>query len=165
MARGDFEYFDQFYLDEGLAVHNLNANTIKFAIVTSAVIPTRSTPDPRWGPGGTTDFSAQEVTPGGNYLTGGENVLSTFAGLPAPKHDGSVVSWAADPGNPQNAAYVIQYNETAAGKQCIAFADLGGPLDMRAGPLTLTPKLTVLASRDVVPGLFDANRSHRLLTR
>lgn len=139
MARGDWEYFDQFYLDEGLAVHNLNTNTFKFAIVTNAVIPSRSTPDPRWGPGGSTDFSAQEVTPGGNYLTGGVDVQSTFSGLPAPTHNGVPVSWAADANNPQNASFCIMYNETAAGKQCAGFLDLGGVLDMRAGPLTLTP--------------------------
>lgn len=139
MARGDFEYFDQFYLDEGLAVHNLNANSIKWGLVTNAVIPTRSTPDPRWGTGGTTNFAAQEVTPGGNYIAGGTDLSSTFSGLPAPTHNGAVVSWAADAGNPQNASYGIMYNDTPAGKQCIAFVDLGGILDMRAGPLTLTP--------------------------
>ena len=139
MARGDWEYFDQFRLDEGLAVHNLNTNTLKFGLVTNAVVPTRSTPDPRWGAGGTTNFQAQEVTPGGNYLVGGADVSSTFSGLPNQTHNGSVVSWAADAGNPQNASYAIMYNDTATGKQCVGFLDLGGVLDMRAGPLTLTP--------------------------
>ena len=141
MARGDFEYFDQFYLDEGLQVHNMNTGTVKWGLVTNAVVPSRSTPDPRWGAGGTTNFQAQEVTPGGNYLVGGTDLNTTFAGLPAPTHNGGVVSWAADPGNPQDAAYGIMYNESAAGNQCIGFLDLGGPLDMRAGPLTLTPNV------------------------
>ena len=141
MARGDLVYFDQFYLDEGLAVHNLNVHTVKWGLVTNAVVPSRSTPDPRWGAGGTTNFAAQEVTPGGNYVAGGTDLSSTLAGLPAPTHNGSVVSWVADPGNPQDAAYAIGYNDTAAGKQCVMFVDLGGPLDMRAGPLTLTPNV------------------------
>ena len=103
------------------------------------MVPSRTTPDPRWGPGGTTNFAAQEVTPGGNYLAGGEDCQSTFSGLPAPTHNGSVVSWPADANNPQDASYIIAYNETAAGKQCVFSIDLGGVLDMRAGPLTITP--------------------------
>ena len=141
MARGDFEYFDQFYLDEGLAVHNLNVHTLKWGLVTNAVIPSRSTPDPRWGAGGTTNFAAQEVTggAGSTYPVGGTDLSSIFSGLPAPTHNGGVVSWPAHADNPQNSSYGIMYNDTAAGKQCVGFVDLGGVLDMRAGPLTLTP--------------------------
>ena len=142
MARGDLVYFDQFYLDEGLAVHNLDVHTYKWGLVTNAVVPSRSTPDPRWGAGGSTNFSAQEVTsggPGSTYPAGGTDLQSTFSGLPAPTHGASVVSWPANADNPTDAAYAIGYNDTAGGKQCVCFVDLGGPLDMRAGPLTLTP--------------------------
>lgn len=152
MARGDLVYFDQFYLDEGLAVHNLNVHTLKWGLVTNAVVPSRSTPDPRWGAGGTTNFAAQEVTPGGNYVTGGTDFQSTFAGLPAPTHNANVVSWPADPGNPIDAAYGIGYNDTATGKQCVCFVDLGGPLDMRAGPLTLTPNVLGLGVKGASAG-------------
>ena len=152
MARGDLVYFNQFYLDEGLAVHNLNAHTLKWGLVTNAVVPTRSTPDPRWGAGGTTNFAAQQVTPGGNYIDGGADMSSVFSGLPAPTHNASVVSWAADANNPQNASYAIGYNDTAAGKQCVCFADLGGVLDMRAGPLTLTPNASGLGVKGASAG-------------
>lgn len=153
MARGDLVYFDQFYTDEGLGVHDLSNNTVKWGLVTNAVVPSRSTPDPRWGAGGTTNFAAQEVTPGGTYISGGTDLSSTFTkDNGTSTHGASVVSWAANAANPQDAAYAIAYNDVTAGKQCICFVDLAGPLDMRAGPLTITPNAAGLGIKGASAG-------------
>ena len=47
-------------------------------------------------------------------------------------------TWAQDASNDVDAYWGIIYNFTDAGKDAIAFVDLGGPVDMTAGDLTVT---------------------------
>jgi len=42
-------------------------NTVKAGIMTNAVVPGINDSDPRWGAGGSQNYSTAEVTPGGNY--------------------------------------------------------------------------------------------------
>jgi hypothetical protein len=47
-------------------------------------------------------------------------------------------TWAQNAGNDVDAYWGIIYNYTDAGKDALAFVDLGGPVDMSAGDLTIT---------------------------
>lgn len=138
MAQGDIVFFNQFYEDEGLAVHNLNTDALYVALITSAVTPSASTADPRWGAGGTTDFSTSEVTPGGQYTTGGSDSTNTFSEAGGTATLGATnITWTQNASNPTDARWGIIYNFTAAGKNCVGYVDLGAVVDMTAGDLTI----------------------------
>jgi len=47
-------------------------------------------------------------------------------------------SWAKHASNDTDAYWGLVYNDTAPGDPAIAYIDLGGPVDMSAGTLTLT---------------------------
>ena len=47
-------------------------------------------------------------------------------------------TWAQNANNDVDAYWAIVYNYTDAGKDCLAFVDLGGPVDMSGGDLTIT---------------------------
>lgn len=136
MAQGDITLFNEFKKDVGEKVHNLGSDTFKLGLITNAVTPAASTADPRWGASGSTNFSSSQVTPGGNYSTGGPTIASTTwtesAGVVT--FDGSDVSIASNGSNPNNARWGIIYNDTSTGKECVGFLDLGGVTDLTAGP-------------------------------
>lgn len=141
MAQGDVTLFNQFKLDVGLKLHDLNADVVKGGFVTSTTTPTASTADPRWGAGGTTNFSSNEVTPGGNYAAGGPDIVNTYTGAAGTStFDASdtALDIAQAGANPTNARWIILYNDTDAGKRCIGFIDLGSVTDLSAGSLDIT---------------------------
>jgi hypothetical protein len=47
-------------------------------------------------------------------------------------------TWAQNASNGTGAYWAIIYNYTDAAKDALAFVDLGGPVDMTAGDLTIT---------------------------
>jgi hypothetical protein len=51
---------------------------------------------------------------------------------------GTNPTWAQDASNDTDAYWAIVYNFTDAGKDALCFIDLGGPVDMTAGALTVT---------------------------
>lgn len=140
MAQGDMTFFNEFLEDEGLKVHDLESDAFKLALVDGVVTPTAATADPRWGAGGSTDFSAREVTPGGNYIAGGTDVAATFSEAAGTATFDGVTnpSWAQNASNPTDATWGILYNDTSAGKEAVGFLDLGGAYDMTSGDLTVT---------------------------
>lgn len=142
MAIGDAFWFNQKMQDEARAIHQLDGTSvIRCALVTNAITPTALTPDPRWGAGGATDFSTAEVTPGGNYTAGGISLaafIATLVGSTVQYDTSTDPFWGIDPSNPTDAFWGIVYNDTATGKQCLNWVDLGGLTDMSAGDLTLT---------------------------
>lgn len=135
MAAGDITLFNEFKKDVGEKVHALGSDTFKLGLITNAVTPAASTTDPRWGAGGSTNFASSQVTPGGNYATGGPTIGSTTwtesGGVVT--FDGADVSISSDASNPNNARWGIIYNDTSAGKEAVAFVDLGGVTDLTAG--------------------------------
>jgi hypothetical protein len=145
MAINDVECFDQFLVNLGDATnvaHDFgsgNANVIKMAIVDSTTAPLKTTPDPCWGAGGTTNFSTWEVTAVGDYTAGG-NVLSspivTLTGNRAEFDFGDPTAWAT--GTDTDARWGIIYDDNALNKACIAWVDLGSAFDMSTGTLTIT---------------------------
>jgi hypothetical protein len=138
MAAGDVILFDQALKDLGDEDHNLGSDTIKLALTDGTTTPAADTADPRWGAGGTTDFSAEEVTPGGNYSAGGETLTATWTLTSgAAKFDADNVSIAQDAANPTNARWAVAYNDTNAGKSCLFAVDLGAAIDMSANALAI----------------------------
>lgn len=136
MAAGDITVFNEakaFLIDGGFA----NTDNISLALITSATVPTAADVTPALG-----DYT--EVTAGGNYTAGGEvldtiaNMVTQSGGTMTFDDTGASVTWSQNASNPTNARYGIIYNSTQAGKDAIAFIDLGTTIDMSAGDLTIT---------------------------
>ena len=114
---------------------NLETDTIKLGLITDSVTPTATTADPCWGAGGTTNLASSQVTPGGNYTTGGPTVANnTFTESSGTvTFDGDAVSIAQNASNPTDARWGIVYSDTATNKDALGFVDLGGVTDLSAG--------------------------------
>jgi len=140
MAQGDVHMFDQFLVDALEKVHNLETDTIKLALVTATTTPATTTAVPTWGSGGTTNFSSNEVSAGGNYSAGGAacaNPTVALSGGAATFDTDDPATWSQHASNPSNARWAILYNDTSTNKSCIAYVDLGSAFDMTTGDLTV----------------------------
>jgi hypothetical protein len=135
MAAGDFTWFTQGKVDLLNKVHNLGSDTLKLALITSAVTPTETDAAPHWGGTGTTNFATNEVTPGGNYTTGGVTLGSVTAAAASAnaKFDAADISILQHASNPTNARWGILYNSTDANKRALGFLDLGSARDLSGG--------------------------------
>lgn len=140
MARGDVHVFAAFELASKAGTFNLATDAIKLGIVTNTTVPSVSTADPRWGAGGTTNFSTNEVTTGTGYSAGGPTLASQSytqsSGVNTFTAANLTVAQDASTGF-TNGYYGILYDSTDAGKHAIAFVDLGGPVSIQAGPLVI----------------------------
>lgn len=143
MAAGDFTWFTQAKVDLGNKVHNLGngGDTLKMAFITSAATPTETTAAPHWGGTGTTNFSSNEVTPGGNYSTGGITIGSQVfeAASANAKFDFADVTLAQHASNPTGARWGILYNSTDTNKRALGFLDLGSDRDLSSGAFSWAP--------------------------
>ena len=150
MAIGDVVLFDQALVDVWEKLHDLENDDIRAALITNAVTPLATTADPRWGAGGGTDFSTNQVTPGGNYASGGAAVANPSVALTGglAMFDGDNITWAQDAANPANAAWALLYNNTDPGKRAIGFVDIGGVFDMTTGPLSINWNAAGIARAD-----------------
>jgi hypothetical protein len=136
MSEGDVVRFDELTIALGYKVHNLNNDTFKLALIDSVQTPVASSADPRWGAGGTVNFDTNEVSAGGNYVAEGTDIVNTYTESGGVStFDGIDISWAVHGSNPTDARWGIIYNSTSAGKECIAFVDLGAIFDMTGGDL------------------------------
>lgn len=136
MAAGDITVFNQFKVDLGNKLHDLDSDTWKVGFITSAVTPAANDAAPHWGGTGTTNFATNQVTPGGNYSTGGPS-LTTMAFTDSA----GTVSWKADKiaiaqhaSNPTNARWGILYNSTDTNKRAAALIDFGSSINLTTGP-------------------------------
>jgi hypothetical protein len=138
MATGDIKWFSGALLALGTKVHDLTADTLKFGFITSVATPVVSDTDPRWGAGGSVNFSTNEVTAGGNYLAGGPTAASVtwtnVSGVPTLR--ATDISIAQHASNPTNARWIILYNSTDASKRALGFLDLGSARDLTTGNFT-----------------------------
>ena len=133
MATGDYTTFDEAKLAILKGTHNLDTNVIKIAICDNTVAPTAATATPTLG-----DFT--QVGTAGSYIAGGTTLtvsLSEAAGT-ATFDATNDPTWAQDALNDTDAYWGIVYNDTSATDEAIGFVELGGPVDMSAGPLTIT---------------------------
>lgn len=140
MAAGDVVFFDQWLVDVQEGAHNMETDSFKLGLTDSTTTPATTTTDPRWGAGGTTNLSTDEVTAGGNYSAGGASVANPSVTLTggAGVFDGDDVSIAQHASNPTNARWGILYNDTAAGKNAVGYVDLGAATDLSAGAFSVT---------------------------
>lgn len=132
MARGDVVVFDEAKLAMTDGTHDLDTDTLKVAICDNTTAPTAGTATPALA-----DFT--EVGTGGTYVAGGTTLtitLSEAAGTLTFAFSNSP-TWAADASNDTDAYWGIIYNDTDVSDSAIAYIDLGGPVDMQAGPLTI----------------------------
>jgi hypothetical protein len=135
MARGDVTMFEEslaYMIDGDWG----STDDIKCGVVTNAVVPTAADAAPDFA-----DYT--EVTAAGTYVAGGTSLgnLTTCvseAGGTMTFDSATNPTWAQDASNGTTAYYGIIYNETNANDLCIAFVDLGGPVDMSGGDLTIT---------------------------
>lgn len=139
MAQGDVIFFDQFLVDVQEKLHDLENDTIKLGLITSSTTPAATTSDGRWGAGGSTNLSTNEVTAGGNYSAGGPTIANNSVTLSsgAAVFDGDDISISQNGSNPTNARWGIIYNDTDAGKRAIGYLDLGSDTDLSAGDFSV----------------------------
>lgn len=135
MARGDVVVFNE---AKAKMLDGDWASTDHFycAICDDTVTPEAATLTPVLG-----DFT--EVGDGGTYVAGGTDLgalsaLVTEAAGVMTFDSATNPTWAQNAGNDVDAFWGIIYNYTDAGKDALAFVDLGGPVDMTAGDLTIT---------------------------
>lgn len=135
MARGDIKVFDEAFakmLDGDWA----STDHFYLAICDNTAVPAISTATPTLS-----DFT--EVGTSGTYASGGKD-LGTLADL-VTESGGTMTfdsttnpTWAQNASNDDDAYWGIIYNYTDEGHDALAFVDLGGPVDMTAGDLTIT---------------------------
>ncbi len=135
MAVGDITFFEE-ALDDAFFGGWGTADDIKVAILDNTVAPTAATATPALG-----DFT--EVGTAGSYTAGGTSIgawdtLSVEAAGTLTFDSGTNPSWAQNASNDTDAYWGLLYNDTQVGDPAFAFVDLGGPVDMSAGSLTIT---------------------------
>lgn len=135
MATGDVTVFDE---AKAKMIEGNWASTDDFylAIMDNTTTPVASTATPVFG-----DFT--EVGSAGSYTANGTNlgalsVLVTEAAGTMTFDSATNPTWAQNGSNDVDAYWGIIYNFTDAGKDAVAFVELGGPVDMTAGSLTVT---------------------------
>lgn len=135
MAQGDITFFEEAlaYIQDGGWE---STDTIKCAILDNTVTPTAGFATPALG-----DFT--QVGSGGTYTAGGTSlgdlgtIVTEAAGV-MMFDSGTNPTWAQNAGNDTDAYWALVYNDTDAGDAAILFLDLGGPVNMQAGDLTIT---------------------------
>ena len=135
MATGDLVVFDE---AKAKMIEGNWASTDNFycAICDNTATPAAGTATPVFG-----DFT--EVGAAGSYTANGTDLgaLSTLVTESAGTmtfDSGTNPTWTQNASNDTDAYWAIVYNFTDAGKDALCFIDLGGPVDMTAGALTVT---------------------------
>ncbi len=135
MATGDNTWFEEARTLDYFAGWALT-DDIKVAILDNTTAPTAADATPALA-----DYT--EVGTGGTYTAGGISIgnwgtVWSEAGGTGTMDSATNPSWAQDAGNDTDAYWALLYNDTQAGDPAFAFVELGGPIDMSAGALTLT---------------------------
>jgi len=137
MARGDFTLFKNFVIDLSAEVHSLGSDTFKMGLITTAVTPVSSESSAKWAQYSANQVStddsqyAEPLTLAGVALTTISSVVTMF--------DSSAIELSQNSSAFTNAGWGILYNEDGSSDQAVGFLDLGGPVDLSAGPITITP--------------------------
>jgi len=136
MATGDIIFFDEFMSMGDYVAGWATTDDIKVAVLDNTTAPAAGDTTPALA-----DYT--EVGTGGTYTAGGTSI-GTWAATWAQSSgtgtfdSGTNPSWAQDAGNDTDAYWGLIYNDTQAGDPAIGFVELGGPVDMSAGSLTIT---------------------------
>lgn len=143
MAQGTLLVFDEFKETIGEAFINLETDTFKMAFINT--VPTVGDADPRWGAGGGTNLSTNEVS-GTNYTAGGNALANpTYeqtSGTATYDVD-DPATWVQHASGPTDIKTAVVYSDTDTGKRVISFIDMttdGGttPLSLVDGDITVT---------------------------
>ncbi len=135
MAQGDLTFFHEskaLMLDGGWEA----ADDLKLAICDNTVAPTAATASPALG-----DFT--EVGTAGSYVAGGISIgtwgafVTQSSGL-VTMDSSTNPTWAQNALNDADAYWGVVYNDTDGGNAALCFVDLGGPINMAIGSLTVT---------------------------
>ena len=135
MATGDVTVFEEakaYMIDGGWEA----ADDIKCAILDNTTAPTAADATPALA-----DYT--EVGAAGSYTAGGTSLgnlgtcVSEAAGT-MTFDSATNPTWAQNASNDTDAYWGLIYNDTQAGDPAIGFVELGGPVDMSAGSLTIT---------------------------
>lgn len=135
MATGDITWFNEARTLDYFAGW-AGTDTIKVAILDNTTAPTASTATPALG-----DFT--QVGTGGTYVSGGTSLgdwatVWSQSGGTGTMDSTTNPTWAQNASNDTDAYWGLIYNDTQAGDPAIAFVDLGGPVNMATGSLTIT---------------------------
>lgn len=135
MAQGDITWFNAARRLDYFAGW-ATTDDIKVAILDNTLAPTASTATPALG-----DFT--QVGSAGSYTAGGTSIGTWTAGWAEAAGTGTFdsatnPSWAQNASNDTDAYWGLIYNDTQVGDPAIAFVDLGGPINMSTGSLTIT---------------------------
>lgn len=135
MATGDLVVFDE---AKAKMLDGDWASTDNFycAIMDNTTTPAAGDTTPVFG-----DYT--EVGAAGSYTANGTDLgalstLVTEAAGTMTFDSGTNPTWAQNASNDTDAYWAVVYNFTDAGKDALCFIDLGGPVDMTAGALTVT---------------------------
>ena len=135
MATGDLTFFDE---SKALMISGgwEAADDIKVAICDNTATPVAAFATPALG-----DFT--QVGVAGSYIAGGTSIgtltsIVTEAAGTVKFDSATNPTWAQDALNDVDAWWGIIYNDTDAGDAALGFVELGGPVDMSAGSLTIT---------------------------
>lgn len=135
MAQGDIIWFDEAMSLDYFAGW-ATSDDIKVAYLDNTTTPTAGDTTPALG-----DYT--EVGTAGTYTAGGISIgdwgtLNSQTGGTGLLDSATNPSVAADASNDTDAYWGLLYNDTQAGDPAFAYVDLGGPLDMTAGPTGIT---------------------------
>lgn len=133
MATGDIIVFDEAKLALLDGTHDLDTNVIKCAILDNTLTPAAGDTTPALA-----DYT--QVGTAGTYVAGGATLtISLTEAAGTVTFDAtSNPTWAQDASNDTDAWWGLIYNDTDVSDSAIAFVELGGPVDMSAGDLTIT---------------------------
>jgi hypothetical protein len=134
MATGTIIFFDEAkaYMQDG--GWNI-ADDMKCAVLDNTTVPVVGQATP-------TLATYTEVTAAGSYTAGGTSLgdwqtMITEAAGTVTYDSATNPTWAQNASNDVDAYWGLIYNDTT-GDQALAFIELGGPVDMTAGSLTIT---------------------------
>jgi hypothetical protein len=132
MATGDVTVFNEAKLGLVDGTHDLDTHVIKCAILDNTTAPTAADTTPALA-----DYT--QVGTGGTYTAGGQTLTMNVTQATGTVTVDSTTNpvWGQDAGNDTDAYWGLIYNDTDAGDAAIAFVELGGPVDMTAGTLTI----------------------------
>lgn len=143
MATGDIVFFDEFASLGDYLAGWAGTDVIKVAILDNTTAPLAADTTPALA-----DYT--EVGAAGTYTAGGTS-LGTWADLWSQASGTGTMdsstnpSWAQNASNDTDAYWALVYNDTQVGDPAICYVDLGGPVDMTAGSLTITWNASGLA--------------------
>lgn len=138
MAAGDVFWFDAGLNRLMRGEVDLDSGNMKLGLITSAATPSKTTADPRWGAGGSTNFSTNQVSTGGTSYTGPVTLGSPTIAVSTPDVllRASIVTLAQDASGFTNARWGIMFQDDA-NDYAVGYIDLGSDRSLQAGQVQI----------------------------